>query len=68
MRQSSVCGALERYGSLPSLGCRGGRVRREDGDEIMNKMRLSAAVGVLLLLVTAYAVRGRLFPGEVRML
>ena len=34
----------------------------------MNKMRLSAAVGVLLLLVTAYAVRGRLFPGEVRML
>ena len=31
-------------------------------------MRLRVAVGVLLLLVTAYAVRGRLFPGEVRML
>ena len=34
----------------------------------MNKMRLSAAVGVLLLLAVAYAARGRLFPGEVRML
>ena len=31
-------------------------------------MRLSAAVGVLLLLAAAYAARGRLFPGEVRML